>query len=534
MNLKKTSLSLRFLWPQGVRKQLTLLYVSAFGAFLLVFSYLVFANYNRSLLNEFDAALYNYTLDVTENIIVDLFGRFAVSEDLLEEQRKIFPFPLGESFVQLRTIEGRTLLRSRSLVRETLPYDEEILAELRRRGVHFITYEGSLPGRGGALKEGTYRQINYLVRKRPMIKPLVLQISVPMSLLEKQKFGFLGFLGFSIPIFLLAAALCGFYLSRQALDPVRKMIERANALGAGNLSGRIPVPRADDELKELALTFNDLLQRLETAFISQDRFISNASHQLRTPLTIMRGELDVLRTKNRSVEEIDEFLKSASDEIDHLASLVEQLLQLARVEAGRGSIEFKLVRLDDLLLDTVGRLQKLAERREVQLRFNLSLDTSPIDGSSQKPESDSEDECMVRGDEELLITLLQNLLENAIKYSPRGSIVSVLLESEASVIRVIISDQGPGIPLAQRERIFERFFRSPEVSTTEGAGLGLSIAKKIADAHNAALSVQDNTSPQRTQQGPQGASPGSAPSTPFSAKGAQFLLEFPRARHSST
>lgn len=464
---------------RGIRRQLTFLYVLAFGAFLIVFSAIIFANYNRTILKEFDAALYNYTIEVANNIGFDPLGNLHVSNEILNEHLKAFPFPLGESYVQLRTLDGRSLLRSRSLGQGQLPFDEQMVEEVKENRVYFANYIGVYTSEKSKT-QNSYRQINFMMKKDPIRLPLILQVSVPMTLVEKQKVGFFSLMGFSIPAFLFFATLAGLYLSKKAMEPVRQMAEKAKLIGVTDLSQRIPVPDTEDEIQNLAKTFNRLLDRLEKAFISQERFISNASHQLKTPLSIMRGELDVLRQKNRSPEEVQEFLESASSEIDHLSKLVQELLLLARVEAGKESIPFTDLQMDELVLDSVRRLQKFADKQKVQLRFNLEEEDSGSEIASGR----------VRGDEHLLRCLIENLIENAIKYSPEGKIVEIRVRSHTQSVEVWVRDEGPGISDAQKEKVFERFNRGEMANKgIEGVGLGLAIANKIAELHGGKLSL---------------------------------------------
>lgn len=257
---------------------------------------------------------------------------------------------------------------------------------------------------------------------------------------------------------------------------------KARHMGAGGkLSDRIPVPPTDDEIRELALTFNGLLNRLERAFNSQERFISNASHQLKTPLTILKGELNLLNKRSPVIEDLREFAMSASSEIDHMIKLVEDLLLLARLEAGEDTLAVEPVALDEVLLNVVSRIQRLAEPRDIKIKTMFGAE-------SAGGELDVE----ILGDEDLISCLLENLVENAVKYSPNGTEVRVMLYSTNRDIQIVVSDEGPGISSENKRKIFERFHRNHPSSFVAGSGLGLAIASEIAHLHAGQIEVDGN------------------------------------------
>jgi signal transduction histidine kinase len=286
----------------------------------------------------------------------------------------------------------------------------------------------------------------------------------------------------AIPILLAAAAIAGYSLSSSALREVKQMTHKAMSMGeVGHLGERIPVPDPEDEIRELAETFNGLLNRLEKAFNSQERFISNASHQLKTPLTILKGELEQIKKRHSTEADLTEFFKSASAEIEHMIHLVEDLLLLARLEAGKDTLTLQPVALDEVLLSVVSRIQKLAKEKRVQIHTSF-LPESP----------DREFMAEVKGDEELLSCLFENLIENAVKYTPENSSVDVQLRSSDHRVELAVSDEGPGIPAENRQKIFERFQRGYPSSFVPGSGLGLSIASEIAHLHGLEIDVGDN------------------------------------------
>lgn len=191
--------------------------------------------------------------------------------------------------------------------------------------------------------------------------------------------------------------------------PVAAIIDKANHLSASKLSERLPVPLANDEIRQLSLTLNRLLERLQRAFESQERFLADASHQLRTPLAIIRGELDVFKTRPRTQAEISEFLASGSQELEHLSKMVDDLLLLARVDSGAGTLVIEKIRVDEVLLEVSSRLEPIAKQKDIRIRFDLR---PWISDKNPNPFE-------ITGDRDLVRSLFQSILENAIQHSPK-------------------------------------------------------------------------------------------------------------------
>jgi two-component system, OmpR family, sensor kinase len=284
------------------------------------------------------------------------------------------------------------------------------------------------------------------------------------------------FLGI-IPIALLLAAFGGYFLARKSLAPVALMASKARTIGAANLHDRLGVSNPRDELGQLAISFNELLDRLEASFERQRRFIADASHELRTPVAILRGESEVtLSRADRSPAEYREALTILRDESQRLAHIVEDLFTLTRADAGQYPIAPREFYLDELASDVLRHARSLALAKEITLSPSI------------------EPELLFHGDESLIRRLLLNLLDNAIKYTPQGGNVTLECKKQSAQYVINVTDSGPGIPLDLQPRIFERFFRADKArsrSETDGggAGLGLSIARWIAEAHHGHLEL---------------------------------------------
>ena len=280
-----------------------------------------------------------------------------------------------------------------------------------------------------------------------------------------------------IPIALLLASGGGYFLARKSLAPVVAMSSQAGRIGAANLHERLAVQNERDELGHLARSFNNLLDRLSQSFERQQRFMADASHELRTPVAIMRGEAEVaLSQKVRSAEEYRESLDALHQEAERLTHIVEDLFTLTRADAGQYPIQPRDFYLDELVTECVHSARTLALAKKISLNF---------EGPAESP---------IHADESLVRRMILNVLENGIKYSRQGGRITVTCGRTGDEYALSITDSGPGIPAGMQSRIFERFFRgdkarSRSVSDDGGAGLGLSISRWIAEAHHGRLEL---------------------------------------------
>jgi heavy metal sensor kinase len=290
----------------------------------------------------------------------------------------------------------------------------------------------------------------------------------------------------AIPFLILSAAIGGSFLAKRSLAPVTTMAARAAEISASTLHERLPVA-GGDEVVRLARVVNDLLDRLETSFEQQRRFMADASHELRTPTAILRTEADVtLSRPHRSEDEYRASVAVMSDASRRLTRIVEELFLLARADSGHLVPRREPVYLEELLHDAVRGVHHLADQRAVRLSLGPMID-APFNG-----------------DADLLGRLLLNLLDNAIKHSPQGGSVDVTMAQRNGLYEIAVIDAGAGIPAEAHDRVFERFFRvdvarsRTDTGATSGAGLGLAIARRIAELHGGRLDLAESR-PGRTE-----------------------------------
>ncbi len=267
-------------------------------------------------------------------------------------------------------------------------------------------------------------------------------------------------------------ALGGWFFSRQALAPVERIMQQMDDIRPTDLSQRLNILKRD-ELSHLIETINSLLQRIEMAFDAQKRFISNVSHELKNPLTVISTQLEVSLQKERKTAEYQKIISSVLDDTKELSEISDKLLELAKLNSERGAIVFERVRLDEIIWQT--KTTVLKNHSDYKITFEVL----------QLPEDETD--LYVQANEALLRTALLNLIENGCKFSPDKHVKITLNYDKA--LQVEIQDQGVGISEEDKKRIFEPFYRSEQTKNTRGSGIGLSLVDSILRLHHIQLEV---------------------------------------------
>jgi heavy metal sensor kinase len=301
----------------------------------------------------------------------------------------------------------------------------------------------------------------------------VLLVAVSLNEVDESLSGMRLMFYLVIPATLLLVALAIFLITRRALLPLDSMTKTARQITASNLDQRLDLPYTRDEVRTFAETFNGMIERINAAFQSQRQFVADASHEIRTPLTIVTSELEqALTYKPRP--EVKAGIETSLSEIDRLARMTEGLLILARIDASRIGHEQSSYRLDELLVEVVQSLHRLAEVKEVSLSLYI------------------EDAVEMIGYGATVRRAVMNVVDNAVKYTLANTEVSVRLEtSSSSGVLIKVVDHGPGITETDQKRVFERFFRGENArANIEGSGLGLAIAKALIESQHGSLSLE--------------------------------------------
>ncbi len=282
---------------------------------------------------------------------------------------------------------------------------------------------------------------------------------------------------FSFPVIILTLFIFTRLIAGKSIRPIEKVITTAEKITQANLDQRIPLPYHHDELYRLSATFNALLDRMQDAFQREKHFTANASHELKTPLAVVKGTLEVLVRKPREREHYETRIQFCLKELNRMAKLIDQLLMLARYESNKMQAHIETIALSPHIESVVERMQPSASTKDISITV------------------DNSENARIAADSGMLDMIFENILSNAIKYSPTGSSVAIAVKRIANTFVCSITDQGIGIPEEKLNAIFERFYRVDESrnSGTGGFGLGLSIVKKLADLQHIKVAVTSRT-----------------------------------------
>jgi heavy metal sensor kinase len=278
-----------------------------------------------------------------------------------------------------------------------------------------------------------------------------------------------------IPGALVLGSFLGWIMAGRALSPVKDVAQAAQRISGSNLSLRIPTRKAGDELDYLILTFNRMIERLESSFQQIKQFSTDVSHELRTPITGIRGQLEVALFTAKTTDQYREAMFNALQDIDRLSQIVRALLLLSQAESGQLILQKSRWNLSDVVRDLVDQFQIPAEEAGVRLTAEIPVD------------------CIADVDRVQIERMITNLLSNALKFTPRGGDVRVLLRTAPDQVEIVVEDTGRGIPTESLPHIFDRFYRVPGSGTApspeQGLGLGLSFVAWIVKAHEGRIAV---------------------------------------------
>lgn len=468
--MKKIIWFYNFFWTNlSFRTRLTGLISFVIGSVLIIFGISIYSYLQYTLQKEFDDALYNYAVDVLDSVSITSTGDLEVGAAQFDRE-KVYPFSLGDASIQIRHISGQLLVKFGEGDSLQIPFKSDF--NKIKTGADFVlgsfdqgysTQNNFWLLRLFESKKNSYRSISIVIDDSPQPQ-LILQVAVPLYFLQSQIESRRWIFTFGLPLTLVAIVFMSFILASQAIKPVHTITRLTKTMEAKNLSSLLPIPKHHDEFYMLVESINGLLQRLAAAFKSQEEFVANASHQLFTPITILRGEIESSLINN---EEKSSLIK----QVDHLANLIKDMLILASIDSGLSENQMKKIQFAEVVLEAVRQLESLAKLKNIRL---VTQFLGQVESSSE-----------VFGDFGLLQNLIKNLIENAIKYSPFDSVVTIHLTWLETHLRLEISDQGTG--LKSDKKLFERFNRGTTAPSEVGFGLGLSIAQKIAQSHGAQI-----------------------------------------------
>jgi heavy metal sensor kinase len=424
-----------------IRTRLTVTYTAALALILAVAGLVIELLYRQNVVSKLDEALVADVEDVEHQMKIEGDGSVAVPTQAAEAPGQV------HRRIRVASTSGAVY------------QDDPFLARVQPPGEAIkYTFETA----GGLRSCGT------LCKREGRV--YVVQVARPEPLGEIVRMRWT--LGLAMLATLALAGTGAWIVVGRALKPVDRMTRAARQISAESSTSRIPVGNESDELGRLAQTLNDMLERLASSIDRMRQFTSDASHELRTPLTAMRSVGEVALCDAKTVDEYREAIGSILEEIDRLTRLVEQLLFLARADAGAIKLQTKPVALAEIVSQTTDRLAILAEDKGIALR---------VDGMPKGP---------FPSDPNLLGQALTNIIDNAIKFTPKGGTVDVGASIDGAEARIWIEDSGPGIPPEHLGRIFERFYRVDRDRSAGGTGLGLAIARWAIESQGGRIQAQ--------------------------------------------
>ena len=445
--------------PTHLRTRLTMWYVSVLASLLI----LAWGGTCALLFFQLRSQLDHFAIQEIETVEGLFFfapqGQLRLREDYHNhpESKDVI-----ERFLEVRSTEGDVLFRNDRLGNRALggsPFQGE--------GV------GGYSERSARLSDGT--RVRMVSRLHSLDgHPLLIRLAHSEEPLFSRLKDLLLASLLVLPLVLFVAGLAGYGLARRALSPIEQMARRAQEITPEKLNARLPNDDADDELGQLARVFNDTLARLEQAFEQLRRFTSDASHELRTPLAMIRSVGEVGLHKDGSRAEYRDIVGSMLEEVNRLTSLIDNLLTISRADSGHIQLYLTIVPVMVLAHEAAGLLEILTEEKSLRLVL------------------EGDEHAQVEGDCLFLRQAVVNILHNAVKYSPVRGIISVIVRNgDVNQVTIEIRDHGPGIPLEDQARVFDRFYRVDKARWREsgGTGLGLSIAKWAVEAHGGSIGL---------------------------------------------
>ncbi len=465
---------------RSLRFKLTLWYVLILGILLISFSSFLYFTLSKSLHQDVDNRLRSLAELVASESSSPLSKfSFGNIDQALEASMNLKP--IGK-FIQVLDGSGNVGRKSENLKNVQLPIS---LNALKNASKGLTTFETHF-----SVENTPLRMIIFPVVENNHVTKIV-QIASSLEEVEHALNKLFLILIITVPLALMVAILGGQFLAHQALKPVDHITQTARMITSQNLNQRITPTKIKDEISRLIETFNEMISRLDQSFRQIKQFSSDASHELKTPLTILKGEVEVMLRKERTSQEYQQTLKSNLEEINRMSQIVDDLLLLSRADTGEIRLNQGKVNLTEILNEVVAQMEILAAFKKLRLST-----------------SNHQQDIHLFGDALRLRELLINLIENGIKYTEEGGSIHIALtqenefpmknhsdrvdESKGKFAKLVISDTGIGISKEDQEKIFNRFFRVDKARSREegGSGLGLSICKWIVEAHQGEIKVE--------------------------------------------
>ena len=459
---------------KSIRFKVLAWYMLLLAVTLFSFSIVLYGSFNKVLINNLDDLLSSRAEGVTDSVrtywhgknnMSDMAPFLDIARDWVEEKRK--DPELMKVFVQILSVKSERLVSTKSMPL-IAPVPESDLEDV-------LAGEDSFNSLDGVFADG--KKAKFRVYTRPVIEDgkvvYIVQAAGPVELISIASGSLMIILFILLPLTIILAGIPGVLLAGLTLKPVASMINTLKQITAENLKLKIHIPDTKDEIRRLADTFNDMIERLDRSFSSQQNFIKDVSYELKAPLFVLKGELAAVLNKPSSKEEYEAILRRGLEEFDKFSEIIDNLIVLARFDNSQMPIEIKKVSLTRVIEEVLRRAKTAAALKDIVLSSFL------------------QNVIILDGDEERLKRLFANLIDNAVKYTRRNGKVIVAAHRGKDFADITVSDTGIGIPEDELSYIFDRFYQvSRSRNPKNGFGLGLSIAKSIAESHKGKISVE--------------------------------------------
>ena len=421
---------------------------------LVIFSFSLYKALEISTLDKFQATLKVIILDVTD----DLKEKEKIEDTILDENKEYNFEPL---YIRILDNQSHEKIIQTLNFPNDIEHDDKYLENLKE---NIITFE---------------EQNNYLVSRikidfNPNHK-IIIEVGTTKDILGASLENLLYILSFIVPIILIFSIIAGNFLIYKSFAPIQKVLEELKSINASDLSARLKNSNNQDEINQLITEINNLLIRLESSFERISQFSSDASHELKTPLTIIKGELEIALRKDRNIDEYKQSLKTSLEEVIVIEQTINDLLFLAKNEKDLITTNMEeILYFDEIIDESINEVKNFAKINRIKIKFEL-LETIEFKGYSN-----------------LLKIAIKNILKNAIQYSHVNSEIIVKSYKKNELFYISIQDFGIGIPSNEQEKIFEKFYRTDRSrnKNSGGTGLGMSIVKKIIDIHKGSIQLE--------------------------------------------
>ena len=418
-----------------------------------IFSFCLYKALEISTLDKLQTTLKVIILDVTD----DLLEQNEITNALLDEEKEYNFEPL---FIRILDDNTHKTIIQTSNFPQNIEHKDEYLNSLKEK---IVTFE---------------KQSNFLVSRIKINfhdkQKVIIEVVTTKEILTSTLENILYILSFILPIVLIFAVIGGNFLIYKSFSPIENILKELKEINAHDLSARLKSTQNKDEINQLITEVNNLLERLEESFERITQFSSDASHELKTPLTIIRGEIEIALRKERTIEDYKEALNNSLNEITIIEQTINDLLFLAKNKKDLIGEKEEIFYLDELVDESISELKSFAKLHEIELELIINDSTE------------------IKGFPNLLKIAVKNAIKNAIQFSHKNSKVILNIFEKNDEIIVSIQDFGIGIPKDEQSKIFEKFYRTDKSrnKNSGGTGLGMSIMKKIIDIHNGKINIE--------------------------------------------